>query len=198
MYCTNTPEASRCPPGTYSGDNPISSSGGCTACPAGFYCPIGAIVPVPCPPGTVQPSTNMIYIYDCLAPTAGTQATIWANSNSDGDACTAGHYCPLGGSGSPTACPAGTYTDSTTASSVASCLDCPAGYACEEGTGGTVKLKLNCGAGYYCPLGSSNAYQYPCPAGTYSANIDNTVDTDCTSKSHISLIFYSMPCWLLL
>jgi hypothetical protein len=43
-----------------------------------------------------------------------------------------------------------------------------------------VKEKLKCAAGHYCPQGSSDAYQYPCPAGTFSEKTDNQADTDCT------------------
>ena len=179
MYCTTT-LAARCPGGTYSGDNPLSTAAGCTTCPAGHYCPIGSVSPIPCPPGTISSTTGKQYIYDCATPTGGTLATTWGNSAAAGSGCTQGHYCPVGAS-SPIACPAGTFTDLTNAAAVTDCSACTAGFACEEGTGGTVKEKLNCAAGHYCPAGTSNPYANPCPAGTYSANTDNSVSSNCTA-----------------
>lgn len=116
--------------------------GGCTTCDAGHYCPVGSIFPLPCPPGTVKPSTGGSSVYDCALPAAGTQATTWGNSNAAGDACKAGHYCPVGSFGQPFPCPAGTYTDATNAADITGCLSCPQSFACEEGTGGAVKAKL--------------------------------------------------------
>jgi hypothetical protein len=185
MYCTDnssgTPVAARCPGGTYSGDSTVATAAGCTACPAGYYCPIGSITPVPCPPGTLNPSTNKQYIFDCVTPAAGTQATIWGNSAASGDPCTAGHYCPVGSLGSPSPCPAGTFTDATNLIQASECTACTAGFACEEGTGAGVKDKIKCAAGYYCPAGTSDPYANPCPAGTYSANTDNDASGDCTA-----------------
>jgi hypothetical protein len=182
-YCptgTEDPLQSLCPGGTFSGDSPISSSGACSPCPAGFYCPVGSAYPTPCPPGTVNPSTNKQYIYECILPTAGTQATTWGNSNADGDACTAGHYCPIGSFGAPFPCPAGTFTDATNLVQSSQCTQCPATYACESGTGAGVREKLKCAPGHYCPAGTSDPYQYPCPAGRFSANTNNAASTDCS------------------
>ena len=93
-YCplgTRESQQSRCPGGTFSGDTALSAVGGCTTCTAGFYCPVGSVIPLPCPPGTVNPSTGKQYIYDWILPTAGTRATTWGNPNAAGDACTAGY-----------------------------------------------------------------------------------------------------------
>jgi len=184
-YCvsgTGDPLQSLCPGGTYSGDVARSASNECIICEAGHFCPVGSIIPTPCPPGTINPSTGKQYISECVLPAAGSQATTWGNSDATGAACTAGHYCPVGSFGSPFPCPAGTFTDDTDKVKADDCTACTAGFACEEGTGAGVKEKLKCAAGHYCPAGSSNPSQYPCPAGTYSANVDNDALGDCTAS----------------
>ena len=183
-YCilgTGDPLQSLCPGGTFSGDTALSASSQCSACTAGHYCPVGSIQEIPCPPGTINPNTNKQYISDCLLPAAGTQATTWGNPNSAGSACKAGHYCPVGSFGSPFPCPAGTFTDATDKTQSSDCTTCTAGFACEEGTGTGVKEKIKCAPGYYCPAGTKYPYQYPCPAGKYSAKTDNTASTSCTA-----------------
>jgi len=187
-YCpsgTGDPLQSLCPGGTYSGDtnaggSGLTATGDCITCDVGHYCPVGSIFPLPCPPGTINSATNKEYLSDCVLPAAGTQATTWRNSNTAGDPCTEGHYCPVGSFGAPFPCPAGTFFDSTTATQSSDCQPCTAGFACEEGTGGTYKAKLKCAAGHYCPLGTADPYQYKCSAGKYSANVNNQADTDCT------------------
>jgi len=183
-YClagTGDPLQSRCPGGTYSGDVARAASSECIACPAGFYCPVGSIHAIPCPPGTINSATNKQYIYDCLLPAAGTQATTWGNSAASGTACLAGHYCPVGSFGAPFPCPAGTFTDATDKTQSSDCTACTAGFACEEGTGAGVKEKLKCAAGYYCPAGTKSPYENPCPEGTYSSNTNNVASGSCTA-----------------
>lgn len=126
----------------------------------------------------MNPNTGSQYLSECVLPAAGTQATTWGNSAATGTACKAGHYCPVGGFGSPFPCPAGTFTDATNLVEASQCTACPAGSVCEEGTGTGVKEKLKCAAGHYCPEGSIDAYANPCPAGRFSANTDNQAETD--------------------
>jgi hypothetical protein len=73
--------------------------------------------------------------------------------------CSAGYYCPAG-SGSPTACPAGTYGFATGAPSSEYCYQCPGGYYCLPGQqSGTMYF---CPPGSYCPVGSGSPTA--CPA----------------------------------
>lgn len=74
-------------------------------------------------------------------------------------------------------CPAGTYNDQESRSTLSDCLPCPLGQYCDEPamtaapTAGTKK----CAAGYYCEKGSAYKHPYtdvpanygPCPAGYY-------------------------------
>jgi hypothetical protein len=108
-----------CTPGTYSQYPAASDSQTCVACPPGSFCPInGTISPVPC------------------NPDGGTFSARPSLSTKDGcanTACQDGYFCPPG-AGSPTACPAGSFSNVTNASSITHCTICvrPAnlGYFC--------------------------------------------------------------------
>lgn len=53
----------------------------CLKCPAGFYCPEGTNGPVPCPPGTFNPSDGQeeqVDCRECYAGKACTQAALRA------------------------------------------------------------------------------------------------------------------------
>ena len=148
---------------------------GATTCPINQYCPPGSSAPINCPTGTGTASTGMGELLNCGPCPAGTACPTAGTSV----ACSAGYYCPAG-TKNPTdyPCPPGTFTSSTAATASSDCTDCPAGKACAEAsTVGT----LDCAAGHYCPLRTEYPTQFPCPAGTYSANINNFASTDCTS-----------------
>jgi hypothetical protein len=177
---TGEPEKTKCPDGTYSGDAAIKAVGEWTPWPAGFYCPRGSAYQIPCPPGTVNPNQNAKSIFECSVPTAGKRATIWGNSNADGDPCLEGHYCPIGGFGAPFPWPAGTFTDATNLVQSSDCTQCPQGKACEEGTGANVREKLNCAQGHYWPAGTKDPRENKWPAGTYGPTEGLTASGDCT------------------
>lgn len=139
----------------------------CCMCTAGSYC--GTVDPPFCVSG---PS--------CLTGT-----------------CPAGYFCPTGTeSATANPCPAGTWSSTTGATSVAACSNqCPPGYFCSAGQSsgttnacppnlfspsGAVKCHARgswtapsttatnvCAPGYYCPLGAGAPL--PCPAGTFNA-----------------------------
>eukprot|EP00826_Nyctotherus_ovalis_P040470 TRINITY_DN3998_c0_g4_i3.p1 TRINITY_DN3998_c0_g4~~TRINITY_DN3998_c0_g4_i3.p1 ORF type:complete len:803 (+),score=116.19 TRINITY_DN3998_c0_g4_i3:2604-5012(+) len=59
-----------------------------------------------------------------------------------------------------------------------SLLDCPPSYSCSQ-EGYSVYENVPCGLGHYCPAGTSQPYQYPCPAGTFSNSYEATAESDC-------------------
>lgn len=75
------------------------------------------------------------------------------STGSEGGLCPAAHSCAEG-SGSPSPCPAGTYTNLTGQSL---CSRCPAGYFCPEKTDDFTKFL--CPPGFYCPDGGLAATQ---------------------------------------
>jgi hypothetical protein len=110
--------------------------------------------------------------------------------------CIAGHYC-AGGNIRGIPCPPGTYSSTTSASSIATCLACPAGSFCDVWgltkpaglcnpgfvcvlgattptpfqviyTAGMTGMGGQCPAGYYCPKGA--LAPIVCPIGTYNPN----------------------------
>ena len=52
-------------------------------------------------------------------------------NNSQEEICPVGHYCPMG-SGMPTPCPVGTYTNTLGLEQEANCTDCDAGKYCND------------------------------------------------------------------
>ena len=143
-----------CPPGTYNSySQGLSSSSGCTQCPAGQYCIDGTI--------TGQCSSGFYCIGGSSTPTP-------VNLMPYGQPCPAGHYCPLGTT-SPILCPDGKFRKDTGARNSSDCTSCPPGSYCKSG----VTTPFNCTTGHYCPLGIQ--VPLPCPMYTYNdqQNADN-------------------------
>lgn len=70
-------------------------------------------------------------------------------------------------------CPPGTYNPHNGSQSDKACLPCPLGYYCQNS--GTVDYRpFVCPQGHYCPLGTKFPNQFPCPAGTYNPNVNQT------------------------
>ena len=100
--------------------------------------------------------------------------------------CTSGNYCPANAL-SPTLCPAGfycattstiaacsagTYSSTTGATTVATCLACAAGDFCPE----SATVRVSCPAGFYCP----NMYTVVvCSPGMYSTAVGATSAATC-------------------
>jgi hypothetical protein len=80
-------------------------------------------------------------------------------------ACRVPSFFSAGPTGSSVsiACPAGTYSNATTATIAGDCLPCPAGYHCGAGS---VIVGALCTQGYYCPQGTG-VIGSSCPVGTY-------------------------------
>ena len=124
-----------------------------------------------------------------LAPRGGGGVvTATPNQGSDADVCPAGYYCEEG-SAEPTACPSGTYSNTTGLRNVTDCTSCnpgeccppyitskpicsyllticyDAGYYCQA----TALLEPSglCSEGFYCGSGSVSASQNVCPVGRY-------------------------------
>jgi len=68
-------DCSICPSGSYCDQMGMSAP---NICPIGYYCPIGTVVPEPCPEGTYGTAQGMTDSKSCTA-------------------CPAGYYCPKRG-----------------------------------------------------------------------------------------------------
>lgn len=96
--------------------------------------------------------------------------------------CAIGHACPAG-SPSPTAnpCPHGTFSNSTSLTSLSDCTPCPAGFYC---TGGQPNVSGSCAKGHYCPMRTNVSDAFPCVSGTFMSHVREGV-------SLISLSIYA-------
>ncbi|KAM8927608.1 uncharacterized protein RCH25_007839 [Pelodytes ibericus] len=164
-------------------------------CPPGFYCPQGTFSPeqYPCPRGTYNPHEGLHRIEDCLPCDPGhyctdpgqkevtgrcsagfyctsSVTTPTPNQGILGDLCPRGHYC-LNGSSSPSACPLGSYSNTTGNVGPEACIPCE--------------------SGHYCPNGTKYAKQYPCPWGTFS-EVQGAVSIDACQLCPPGM-FCSMP-----
>jgi hypothetical protein len=162
------------------------------ACPAGHYCPEASVFPTQCASGTYQPLAGQSEATACLPCPAGTVCPFHGARHSDTAIyCEFGQLCPEGTKSKyPAACPAGTYSDLTTITAEAECLQCPERFACPQKStfGGVIGVlgsntltnpKVTCAPGHYCPAGTASPTQNPCPAGTYSPEIDNKEQAEC-------------------
>jgi hypothetical protein len=151
-------------------------------CPPGFYCPVGATYPVPCPPGSYQSQAGATSCLPCEAgkfcAVPGTSAAAaqlpacadgffcirGANNSmpSDGQTgrlCAVAHAC-TGGLERP--CPEGTYGPGE---GLTACPVCPAGFFC----GAAVSAPTPCPTGRFCAAGSTASTRgAPCPPGTFT------------------------------
>ncbi|KAF6031636.1 hypothetical protein EB796_010068 [Bugula neritina] len=93
-----------------------------------------------------------------------------------GGRCQPGFYCPLGSS-APTLCTPGQYCADAEMSSPTG--DCDAGYYCPGGDTQPNPAETVCPPGRYCPQGSDTPT--PCPAGTFSNESMNMMESDCTN-----------------
>ena len=141
-----------------------TSSGQCTVCPAGSYCPVGSYQPIPCPAGSYCGT-------GALGPTTCTVGFYCPLGASEPISCEAGTYCPVG-SGTRTACYMGYYCPTEATSQV----DCPAASYCPTGSGAPTP----CPAGAYCPALASNPTS--CPPGSYCP-ASSSVATQCPAAS---------------
>ncbi|XP_072282810.1 uncharacterized protein [Pyxicephalus adspersus] len=153
-------------------------------CPAGFHCRPGSSQPEPCPEGTYSPREGLSSETECwpcepgrfcagaglLASTGQCQEGFYCPERSispspSGGVCPPGAYCPAG-SGWPTLCPPGTYSNQTGLMQLSQCLTCPPGMFCDGQIGSTPTGY--CTAGYYCTEGSTSPVQNVVPQGHFS------------------------------
>ncbi|KAL8270980.1 hypothetical protein Esti_005101 [Eimeria stiedai] len=169
-------------------------------CPAGSYCPEGTANPVPCRPGTYQPSTHASKRDDCLecpagwfvyceheglkAPGAKCPAGYYCEEGKteEGEAedklCPKGHMCPSG-SAMPVPCLPGTYQD---LAGRASCNVCGAGFYCLKGAEDGFDKRHQCPEGSFCPTGTKSGKEFLCPPGFYNP------------KKGIASVLSCLPC----
>ncbi|KAL2764061.1 signal peptide, CUB and EGF-like domain-containing protein 3, partial [Daubentonia madagascariensis] len=112
----------------------VSKETWCRLCEAGTYRSqaLDSLPCLPCPPGFSCPQGSESY---------------------HSQPCPVGHYCPAG-TGSPRACPAGTFGSSSRAGAAGECQPCPTGtFSALPGQTGC----LSCGTSASSSLGESQA-----------------------------------------
>ena len=110
-----------CVDGTFCGAN-VTTPGGTSNCPAGWYCPQGVNVPQPSPPGHFSPGDGTVYPIKC---SPGWYAPEWLSKACL--PCPPGYECPLDGTVSPVLCKAGTYRPLDNSGRTVRCIPCPQG-----------------------------------------------------------------------
>jgi len=177
-----------CPAGTYNANTASTTVADCTACPAGKAC-------------EYQGLTSTSSLPDCAAGyfcASGASSRYPSGSGtSTSGPCPVGYYCGTATS-TPTACPAGTFSNQLKATSADYCIACPPGELC-EGTGNSAPTSTcasgtfcsdginttGCAAslaGQYCPLGSH--FELLCPMGFYQSNQNRGNCLECTAGSY--------------
>lgn len=160
-------------------------------CPPGSYCQGGGTLPKPCLPGTFNNATGMTAVsacspctpgYYCATPGLAVPTGVCSGGFVCNNASTTptptdglqgylspkGHYSPPG-SAYPTACPPGTYQNTTGASLASACLTCPPKYFCPtQGLAAPVFPTHYCAPGYTCDGGSVTGFENATQPGYYS------------------------------
>ncbi|CDW74382.1 cast multi-domain protein [Stylonychia lemnae] len=165
-------DCSICPSGSYCDDTAMFQP---KTCPVGFYCPIGTVVPEPCPEGTYGGQQGLTDSKSCTLCPSGyycpqrgqTSASLLCDEgylcikgsrkpeptdNVTGSLCPAGGYCPQGAQSAKN-CSPGTYNMFEGGEVASDCQQCLPGYYC-LGSNSAKPTDL-CPAGYYCPAGTS-------------------------------------------
>jgi hypothetical protein len=155
---------------------PLGASAPLGPCPMGRYCPAGdASSPIACPPGTYGATIDLGALASCIDAPAGKYVLGSAQTAVTGD-CAAGYWCA-------------TKQFSSTPAENSNGGQCPPGYSCLLASGS----KLACLAGtyqdehgaascktcpesYFCPGTSTDFLSNPCPAG-YWCPLGSTTGT---------------------
>lgn len=203
QYCTDGVIQGACDAGyecyerSYS-PRPDTDDGTGQRCEGGHYCPNGTLVPVPCPNGTIVLAGVDYLLTDVLAtdslgnvfteqinvsvPRLGVGAREVTECDpcprgsicSDGriSDCTDGHYCD--GSGTPTPCPVGTFSNTPRSEAITACRACPGGFWCRYA--GTHDFSAHpCPPGTFCSPGALEPTA--CPIGSFR-NVTGAASAD--------------------
>ena len=172
-YClsgTTFAEQYPCPSGTFNNLTGAQTMESCITCTPGMYCE---------GEGNLEPTGLCAAGWYCSGgaavsrPLGVDNSTVPAcSSNNTGNICPTGSYCPEGSS-EPIPCTAGQYCAQTGLSSPTG--PCLAGFYCEAGS--SLANQTSCSAGHFCPEGT--AVPMPCPAGTFSPDIGNSMESNC-------------------
>ena len=151
-----------CGAGTYLNYTQASADSECEACTKGMYCP-GAAQCFPageCDPGYYCPGSQTVAnpaAYQCPIGFYCPQGTAWYVRPS------AGYYTGQAGQDAPALCPAGYYCT----------LEDTCGAQCGDPLpSGNYTVPQDCPPGHYCPEGTSFAFEWPCPVGSYGPNMN--------------------------
>jgi len=175
---SGSPAPVACPAGTYLTSAGMIRESDCLACPAGSYCagagsssptgtcqgghfcaegsdsataavaaaghhaPAGSAQQIACPPGSYAALAGRDACEPCDAG-----SFCQSTGLSAGSPCPAGSFCPVGAVRA-SACLAGSYQPTASASASGACLSCPAGKVCP--TEGLAAEGSDCAAGYIC------------------------------------------------
>ncbi|XP_072885876.1 uncharacterized protein [Hemitrygon akajei] len=180
-------------------------------CMQGHYCPPGSILPIPCPVGHYLHQEGAADISSCTLCDPGMYCSVvglsapegpcrpgyycTGGSNTSipvampfGDICPAGYYCPLGTKHAfENPCPAGTWSNFTSAQDIALCLPCTPGFSCSQ-TALTHPNEL-CSPGFYCKNGAKTSRPLDgetgglCPKGYYCPE-GTTMPIQCEDGSY--------------
>lgn len=167
-------------------------------CQRGYYCPAGALRQLVCDSGYYTDADGESTCSSCPSgqycenkdiPSDTTTITRQAEADYPIDCLTDQGTC-TGANAVLPMCDEGKYVDDTTTPTA--CITCPATFYCYAN-----KQVDNCIAGYYCGTGMSHpaeeticpeghycdagtASATDCPTGTFSANVGNVQEDDCT------------------
>ncbi|XP_041849947.1 neurogenic locus notch homolog protein 4-like [Melanotaenia boesemani] len=180
-------ECNLCPPGYHCQSLSPSPTRGTSIgvsspvpCPAGYICPGESAdsQPVPCPKGTYNPSQGLTTTGQCLLCPAGQFCGSEGLAEPSGW-CAAGFLCLIGAKvPNPTdnitgsLCPSGVFCQQGLKAG-----DCQAGFFCDWGS--SKADQALCPAGFFCPSGTP--VPLPCPAGTFSSELGNIHQDNCTT-----------------
>ncbi|XP_077467726.1 uncharacterized protein LOC144083618 [Stigmatopora argus] len=179
--------------------SPTPSDYGLTGdrCPEGHYCPWGSSTPLPCPVGYYSNRSGNSQTSDCLPCPRGFLCTTrglsfpslicsegsYCPSPNASVECPPGHMCPRG-SHRPVSCLPGAFQNLP---GQAKCVTCPAGFYCADFTNvdiGNISRSYTptlCPKGHFCPPGSESGVAFPCPPGTFSAQMGLSSEQGCES-----------------
>lgn len=165
-------------------------------CQAGFFCPRGSNLPLPCPPGWFSSEP---FASNCSLCPPGFYCT---NASSYPLQCPPGYYCPEETGFNWLPCPAGTFSNNEGLSALDECIPCTGGTFCSD-IAATAPTE-QCEASYFCTFGSDSAtpdglsnvgLAGPCPEGSYCPlATDTPFPCPPGTFSNVTLLFDESQC----